>query len=76
MPESRTNGEHADPADVLARVVADLELLAGVLAAFPGRNAETWDSPSWAKDRKDLAIACERMRTSARLLQQLAGKLG
>jgi hypothetical protein len=60
---------------VLTRIAADLELIAGVLAAFPARNSETWNSAHWAKDRKDLEIACERMRASARLLDELSGKI-
>ncbi len=73
--EPRTNGDNAKPASVLTRIAADLEMIAGVLAAFPARNTETWDSALFAKDRKDLEIACERMRASARLLDELAGRI-
>jgi hypothetical protein len=73
--ESRVHDDSAEPATVLTRIAGDLEMIAGVLATFPERNSATWNSAQWAKDRKDLEIACERMRAAARLLDELAGKV-
>lgn len=74
LPERRLNGEPRDPTSVLTRIAADLEMIAGVLAAYPARNSRVWNSPEWLKDRKDLEIACERIRASARLLDELSSQ--
>jgi hypothetical protein len=75
LPDHRLSGEHPDRAALLTRIAADLEVIAGVLGAFPARNPEVWESSPWAKDRKDLAIACERMRAAARLLDEISGTI-
>jgi hypothetical protein len=60
----------------LARIAADLDMIAGVLAAYPTRNPAVWNSAEWLKDRKDLEIACERIRASARVLDELSSQTG
>lgn len=34
---------------MLARIAADLDVLAEVLGGYPGRNPEVWRSAEWAK---------------------------
>jgi hypothetical protein len=47
-----------------------------VLAEYPARNPETWKSPGWAKQLKDLQIACERLHEYARQVEDVSTRLG
>ena len=68
--------ESADaPSARLARIGTDVGLLSHVLSGYPGRHPAVWRSAEWAKDLKDLELACAHLRDYARELQELAGRI-
>jgi hypothetical protein len=62
-------------AAALVRIAGAIELLANVLAGFPEKNPNVWRSPEWAKQLKDLTLACEHLRQHARQLEDVAENL-
>jgi hypothetical protein len=76
VPEASQSKSNESPADALARIVANLKAIATVLAEYPARNPETWKSPGWAKQLKDLQIACERLHEYARQVEDVSTRLG
>jgi len=71
LPQSEAH----PPAESLARIAANLKVIAGVLAEYPQRNPDAWNSPGWEKELRDLHIACERLNEYARRMEDLSARL-
>lgn len=72
VQQTAPEAERAATAAMLARIAADLDVLADVLGGYPDRNPEVWRSAEWAKQLTDLGVACERLRQRARQLEEIA----
>jgi hypothetical protein len=75
LPKTSKSEAHESPAQSLARIAANLQTIAAVLGEYPARNPDAWNSPEWAKELKDLQIACERLQEYARRVDDLSTRL-